>query len=72
MLISHWLCSIKKRLLDLYSVSNEVPSDSWPPSGTRTFINLVLTESSKEPTDVTDYSVRGNADKITADKEKVE
>ena len=34
---------IKKRLLDLYSVSNEVPSDSWPPSGTRTFINLVLT-----------------------------
>ena len=63
---------IKKQLLDLYSVSNEVPSDSWPPSGTRTFINLVLIESSKEPTDVTDYSVRGNADKITAEKEKVE
>ena len=62
---------IKKRLLDLYSVSNEVPSDSWPPSGTRTFINLVLIESSKEPTDVTDYSVRGNADKTTAEKEKV-
>ena len=62
---------IKKRLLDLYSVNNEVPSDSWPPSGTRTFINLVLTESSKEPTDVTDYSVRGNADKTTAEKEKV-
>ena len=64
--------SIKKRLLDLYSVSNEVPSDSWPPSGTRTFINLVLIKSSKEPTDVTDYSVCGNADKITAEKEKVE
>ena len=63
---------IKKRLLDLYSVSNEVPSDSWPPSGTRTFINLVLIESSKEPTDVTDYSVRGNADEVTAEKEKVE
>ena len=62
---------IKKRLLDLYSVSNEVPSDSWPPSGTRTFINLVLIESSKEPTDVTDYSVSGNADKTTAEKEKV-
>ena len=62
---------IKKRLLDLYSVSKEVPSDSWPPSGTRTFINLVLIKSSKEPTDVTDYSVRGNADKITAEKEKV-
>ena len=62
---------IKKRLLDLYSVSNEVPSDSWPPSGTRTFINLVLIVSSKEPTDVTDYSVRGNADKTTAEKEKV-
>ena len=63
---------IKKRLLDLYSVSNEVPSDSWPPSGTRTFINLVLIKSSKEPTDVTDYSVGGNADEVTAEKEKVE
>ena len=63
---------IKKRLLDLYSVRNEVPSDSWPPSGTRTFINLVLIESSKEPTDVTDYSVCGNADEVTAEKEKVE
>ena len=63
---------IKKRLLDLYSVSNEVPSDSWPPSGTRTFINLVLIKSSKEPTDVTDYSVSGNADEVTAEKEKVE
>ena len=62
---------IKKRLLDLYSVSNEVPSDSWPPSGTRTFINLVLIESSKELTDVTDYSVRGSADKTTAEREKV-
>ena len=63
---------IKKRLLDLYSVSNEVPSDSWPPSGTRTFINLVLIESSKEPTDLTDYSVRVNADKVTAEEENVE
>ena len=63
---------IKKRLLDLYSVSNEVPSDSWPPSGTRTFINLVLIESSKEPTDVTDYSVRGNADRTTKEKVKYE
>ena len=63
---------IKKRLLDLYSVSNEVPSDSWPPSGTRTFINLVLTEFSHEPTDITDYSVTGNADEITAEKEMVE
>ena len=62
----------KKRLLDLYSVSNEVPSDSWPPSGTKTFINLALIESSRDPTDVTDYSVRGNADNIIAKKEKVE
>ena len=63
---------IKKRLLDLYSVTDEVPSDSWPASGTRTFINLVLIKSSKEPTDVTDYSVCGNADEVTAEKEKVE
>ena len=62
----------KKLLLDLYSATSEVPSDSWPPSGTRTFINLALLESSKEPTDVTDYFIRGNPDKVIAEKKKVE
>ena len=62
----------KKLLLDLYSATSEVPSDSWPPSGTSTFINLALLESSKEPTDGTDYFVRGNPDKVIAEKKKVE
>ena len=62
----------KKLLLYLYSAKSEVPSDSWPPSGTRTFINLALIESSKEPTDVTDYFVWGNPDKVIAKKKKVE
>ena len=62
----------KKLLLDLYSATSEVPSDSWPPSGTRPFINLALIESSKEPTDDTDYFIRGNPDKVIADKKKME
>ena len=62
----------KMLLLDLYSATSEVPSDSWPPSGTRTFINLALIESSKEPTDGTDYFVRGNPDKVIVEKKKVE
>ena len=62
----------KKLLLDLYSATSEVPSDSWPPSGTRTFINLILVESRKEPTAVTDYFVRENPDKVIAEKKKVE
>ena len=62
----------KKLLLDLYSATSEVPSDSWPPSGTRTFINLALIESSKEPTDVTDYFISGNPDKVIAEKKMVE
>ena len=31
----------KKRLLSLYSTWSEVPEDSWPPVGAKTFINLV-------------------------------
>ena len=61
----------KKLLFDLYSATSEVPSDSWPPSGTRTFINLALIESSKEPTDVTDYFICGNPDEVIAEKKKV-
>ncbi len=32
----------KKQLLNLYSVREEIPEDSWPPVGTKTFVNLVL------------------------------
>ena len=59
----------KKQLLHLYSIHREVPPDSWPPVGTKTFINLVLT---REHSDSRIYFIRGNADKVTAQKEKVE
>ena len=61
--------SAKKQLLNLYSIHREVPPDSWPPVGTKTFINLVLTRSD---TEYSDYSIHGNADKVTEKKEKVE
>ena len=62
----------KIQLLNLYSIHREVPPDSWPPVGTKTFINLVLTRSGTEHSDLSNYFIRGNADKVTAQKEKVE
>ena len=62
----------KKQLLDLYSIHREVPPDSWPPVGTKTFTNLVLTRLSKELSDSSNYSIHGDADKVTEKKEKVE
>ncbi len=38
----------KKRLLDLYSIHREVPPDSWPPVGTKSFINLTVAQSTVE------------------------
>ncbi len=40
----------KKRLLDLYSRQREVPPDSWPPVGTKSFINLTVVRSNQEQT----------------------
>ena len=62
----------KEQLLHLYSIHREVPPDSWPPVGTKTFINLVLTRSDTEHSDLRNYFIRGNADKVTAQKEKIE
>ena len=62
----------KKRLLNLYSVKNEVPQDSWPPEGSSVYITLALIRSSKDSARVSDYSVCGDADVIIASKEKVE
>ena len=62
----------KKQLLHLYSIHREVPPDSWPPVGTKTFINLVLTRSNREHSDSSDYSICGDADEVTAKKDKVE
>ena len=38
----------KKLLLDLYSIHREVPPDSWPPVGTKSFINLTVAQSTVE------------------------
>ena len=62
----------KQVLMKRYLKKPEVPcDDTWPPVGTRTFINLALIKSSGEPCK-SDYSVRGNADDVIARKEKIE
>ena len=62
----------KERLLNLYNARSEVPPDSWPPVGARTFINLALVKSKNECTEMGDYSVLGDADNTIGKKEKVE
>ena len=62
----------KKRLLSLYSTRSEVPEDSWPPVGTKIFINLVLTTKVSQQSDPKHYALSGDADKVIAKKEKIE
>ena len=62
----------KKRLLNLYSVHRDVPSDSWPPVGVRTFINLVLIKPNMNKSKPSDYCISGDADKLAVMKKKVE
>ena len=62
----------KQVLVKRYLKKPEVPcGGTYPPVGTKTFINLALIESSGEPCK-SDYSVRGNADDVIARKEKIE
>ena len=59
-------------LVKRYLKKPEVPCvGTYPPVGTKTFINLALIEYSGEPCK-SDYSVRGNADDVIARKEKIE
>ena len=62
----------KKRMLNLYSVQSEVPQDSWPPVGTKTFINLVLIKKIRQQSDPKHYALSGDADKVIAQKERIE
>ena len=64
--------SEKIRLLNLYSVQSEVPQDSWPPVGTKTFINLVLIKKVSQQCDPKHYALSGDADKVIEQKEKIE
>ncbi len=63
---------LKKRLLDFYSVTREVPQDSWPPVGTKSFINLTVVESDINCSDRDCITVTGDAEKLVARKVKVE
>ncbi len=58
----------KKQLLDLYSVCEEIAEDSWPPVGTKTFVNLVLVRSEKPSTDSKQYCISEDADKVIVKK----
>ena len=63
----------KKRLLNLYSTQPEVPKDSWPPVGTKTFIDLVLIKKINEQSDPKRYAaLSGDTDKVVAQKQKIE
>ena len=63
----------KKHLLNLYSTFSDVstPKGSWPPVVAKSFINLALIKSSREQNMTGDYSVRGDADDIIAEKENI-
>ena len=63
----------KRHLLNLYSTVSEVPTlkGSWPPVVSKSFINLALIKSSRAQKMTGDYSVRGDADDIIAEKENI-
>ncbi len=70
-LTSFQLKSIKQVLVDSYSQCSEVPKGSWPPVGSKKFINLGLVETSGQPLK-SDFSIRGDADDVLAKKTQVE
>ena len=64
---------VKTRLLNLYSTVFDVPSlkGSWPPVVSKSFVNLALIKSTRAQKITGDYSVRGDADDIIAEKENI-
>ena len=64
----------KDLLLYRYSKFKVVPTskNDWPPIVANTFINLALVKSSSNKQNNTNLSVEGGADKIIAEKEKIE
>ena len=64
----------KNLLLNWYSKLKEVPisKNDWPPIVANMFINLALVKSISIKTNNTNLSVEGGADKIIAEKEKIE
>ena len=66
--------SAKQHLLNLYAPRSEVShsEDSWLPVVSKKFINLALIKPSQIDEVKANYSVRGDADAVLADKEVVE
>ena len=64
---------VKTRLLNLYSTVSDVPTlkGSWPPVVSKSFVNLAMIKSSRAQKITGDYSVRGDADDIIAEKENI-
>ena len=64
----------KKLLWDRYSILKVVSTtkNDWPPIVANTFINLALVKSSSNKRNNTNLSVEGGADKIIAEKKKIE
>ena len=61
----------KKHLINIYSSRSEVPRDTWPPVGTKTFINLVLIKETEDHKNDYIYSRRGDTDDIVGGKEEI-
>ena len=62
-------CSEKKCLIDRYSLLKDIPTDSWPPVGTSTYIELALIHEKRNIKKKGDYSIRGDIDDILKDKD---
>ena len=61
----------KKHLINIYSSRSEVPGDTWPQVGTKTFINLVLIKETEDHKNDLMYSRRGDIDDIIQGKEEI-
>ena len=61
----------KNLLLSKYSSLKVVSKNDWPPQVSESYINLALVKSSANKNE-TDIPVRGDADKIIAEKKKIE
>ena len=62
----------KEHLINIYSRRSEVPRDTWPPVGTKTFINLVLIKKNGMHENDYAFSVQGDVDDIVESKEKIQ
>ena len=65
---------LKKILVDRYCFQHEIPTDSWPPQSSSTYINLALIKqgSINDAGEYARNTIQGNLDDVLNDKESVE